>query len=274
MILRITGLLLSPCVIHRLVLLMTTRCVPPVTRTIHFQTKSTVLIALQRQCHVPAVVRRASAVESCFLSQDTARDIRGRKIRTGWAFHWTLWFSTVNIMCRDGSVGIPIGYGLDYPGIESWRGWNFPQLARPFPGKPSNILCNGYRVFPGGKVRPGRVAKTSHLLVPWSRKSRAILLIPLWTVRSLKSLSACRTVHFTFTYTSIPPMDRTACTEPQFLYNGTLYLYLYFYSPYGPYWLYRASVPVQGCTLPFYLTRFITISASVRHLFLSWDGSL
>ena len=26
---------------------------------------------------------------------------------------------------------------------------------------------------------------------------------------------------------------------------------LYFYSPYGPYGLYRASVPVQGCTLPF-----------------------
>ena len=26
---------------------------------------------------------------------------------------------------------------------------------------------------------------------------------------------------------------------------------LYVYSPYGPYGLYRASVPVQGCTLPF-----------------------
>ena len=27
---------------------------------------------------------------------------------------------------------------------------------------------------------------------------------------------------------------------------------LYLYFPYGPYGLYRASVPVQGCTLPFY----------------------
>ena len=27
---------------------------------------------------------------------------------------------------------------------------------------------------------------------------------------------------------------------------------LYPYSPYGPYDLYRASVPVQGCTLPYY----------------------
>ena len=45
-------------------------------------------------------------------------------------------------------------------------------------------------------------------------------------------------------------MDRTACTESQCLYNGALYLYLYLYSPYGPYGLYRASVPVQRCTLP------------------------
>jgi len=75
-------------------------------------------------------------------------------------------------------------------------------------------------------------------------------LLPLWAVRSVQSPSACTTVHFTFTYTSIPPMCRTACTEPQCLYNGALYLYLYVYSPYVPYGLYRASVPVQRCTLP------------------------
>jgi len=39
-------------------------------------------------------------------------------------------------------------------------------------------------------------------------------------------------------------MGSTACTEPQCLYKGDLYLYLY--SSYGPYGLYRASVPVQG----------------------------
>jgi len=77
-----------------------------------------------------------------------------------------------------------------------------------------------------------------------------ILLLPLWTVQPVKSLSACTTVHFTFTYTSNPPIDRTACTEPQCLYNGVLYLYLHLYSPYGPYSLYRASVTVQSCTLP------------------------
>jgi hypothetical protein len=51
-------------------------------------------------------------------------------------------------------------------------------------------------------------------------------------------------------YTTTPPMGHTACTEPQCLYKGDLYLYLtvelYLYSPYGPYGLYRASVPVQG----------------------------
>ena len=49
-------------------------------------------------------------------------------------------------------------------------------------------------------------------------------------------------------------MGRTACTEHQCLYKGALYLTveLYLYSPYGLYGLYRASVPVQGCTLLLY----------------------
>ena len=51
-------------------------------------------------------------------------------------------------------------------------------------------------------------------------------------------------------------MGHTACTEPQCLYKGALYLYLtvelYLYSPYGPYGLYRASVPVHGGTLPYF----------------------
>ena len=53
----------------------------------------------------------------------------------------------------------------------------------------------------------------------------SIPLLPLWTAQPVQSLSACTTVHFTFTYTSNPPMDRTACTEPQCLYNGALYLF-------------------------------------------------
>jgi hypothetical protein len=41
------------------------------------------------------------------------------------------------------------------------------------------------------------------LLVPWSRKCRAIPLLPLWAVRSVQSLSACTRVYFTFTFTSV-----------------------------------------------------------------------
>ena len=49
-------------------------------------------------------------------------------------------------------------------------------------------------------VKSGRdVTLTPHpLLVPWSWKSRAIPLLPLWAVRLVQSLSACTRVHFTF----------------------------------------------------------------------------
>ena len=136
-------------------------------------------------------------------------------------------------------------------GSNTGGGRDIPHLSRPALGPTQSPSCTiGTGSFSG--IQSGRgVTLTPHpLVMPWSRKSRAIPLLPLWTVRPVQSLSACTTVHFTFTYTSTPPMDRTACTQPQCLYNGALYLYLYLYSPYGPYSLYRASVPVQRCTLP------------------------
>jgi hypothetical protein len=78
----------------------------------------------------------------------------------------------------------------------------------------------------------------------------SIPLLSLWVLPPVLSLSVSTSVHFTFTYTSTPPMGRMARTEPQGLYHGAHYLYLYLYPPYGPYSLYRASVPVQRCTLP------------------------
>ena len=76
------------------------------------------------------------------------------------------------------------------------------EIFRTCPDRPwgsPNLLHNGYRVFPGDKERPERDADPSPLLVPWSRKSRAIPLLPLWAVRPVQSLSACTRVHFTFT---------------------------------------------------------------------------
>jgi len=66
------------------------------------------------------------------------------------------------------------------------------------PWVPPILLYNGYRVFPGGKERPGRDADPS------------------------------------------PPSSTVGHEKVE----------LYLYSPYGPYGLYRASVPVQECTLP------------------------
>ena len=97
--------------------------------------------------------------------------------------------------------------------IESRWGRDFTPVQTGPGSHPAS--CNmGTESFPG--VNSGRgVTLTPHLLlVPLSRKSRATPPLPLWAVRPVQSLSAC-----------------------------TVQLYLY--SPYGPYGLYRASVPVQ-----------------------------
>jgi len=52
--------------------------------------------------------------------------------------------------------------------------------------------------FPGLKSGRGVTLTTHPLLMPWSRKSRAISLSTLWVIRPVQSLSACIRVHFTF----------------------------------------------------------------------------
>jgi len=52
------------------------------------------------------------------------------------------------------------GYVLDGPGIESRGGEIFPTCPDRLWGPPS-LLYNGYRVFSGGKERPGRDADLS-----------------------------------------------------------------------------------------------------------------
>ena len=89
------------------------------------------------------------------------------------------------------------GYGLDGPDIESRQEAKFSTPVQTDPGGRPSLLYNGYQVFPGGKERPGRDADPSPSVVVMKEQS----------------------------YTSTPPMGRTACT---------------------------VSVPVQGCTLPFF----------------------
>jgi len=67
----------------------------------------------------------------------------------------------------------------------------------------SRTMGNGS--FPGVKSDRGVRLIPHPLLVPWPRKSRAIPLLPLWTVRPVHILSACTRVHFTFTFTVNEP---------------------------------------------------------------------
>jgi hypothetical protein len=58
------------------------------------------------------------------------------------------------------SVGIATDYGLEGLVIESRWGEIF-RTCPDRPWGPPSLLYSGYRVFPGGKVRPGRDADHS-----------------------------------------------------------------------------------------------------------------
>ena len=54
--------------------------------------------------------------------------------------------------------------------------------------------------FPGVKSGQGVTLTTNPLLMPWSIKSIAIPVLPLWAVRRVQSLSACTRVRFIFLF--------------------------------------------------------------------------
>jgi hypothetical protein len=97
-------------------------------------------------------------------------------------------------------VGIATGYGLDGPGIESRWGRDFPQLSRQAL-ETTQPPVQWVEDLSRGKERPGRDADPS----------------PPFSAVVMKEYS----------YTSTPPMGGTACTEPQCLYKGELYLYFW-----------------------------------------------
>ena len=86
--------------------------------------------------------------------------------------------------CGPGSsVAITTDYGLGGPGTESRCGKIFHRPDRPW--EPPNLLYNGYRVFPGGRKRPGVTLNPHPLLVPRS-KSRVELY--LYSPKGLRGL--------------------------------------------------------------------------------------
>jgi len=112
---------------------------------------------------------------------------------------WSLFPSTYS---GPGSVvGVATGYGLDGPGIESRWGARFSAPVQTGRGALPASCTMGIGSFPGVKNCRGVTLTPPHpLLMPNSRKGRAIPLLPLWTVWPVQSLSACARVHFTLLY--------------------------------------------------------------------------
>jgi len=101
-------------------------------------------------------------------------------------------------MSGSGSViGTATGYALESTGIESRWGARFyaPVQTRPGAHPVSCTMSTGS--FLGVKCGRGVTLTPQPILMPWSRKSRAIPLLPLWAVRPVQSLSTCTRVHFT-----------------------------------------------------------------------------
>jgi len=68
------------------------------------------------------------------------------------------------------------------------------------PGAHPASCTMGTGSLPGVESGWGVTMNPHPHLVPWSGKSGAIPLLPLWAVRPVQSPSACKNVHFTFTY--------------------------------------------------------------------------
>ena len=77
-------------------------------------------------------------------------------------------------------------------------GARFSAPVQTGPGAHPASCTMGTGSFPGVKSGWGVTLTPHPLLVSWSRKSRAIPLLPLWAVRPVQNLSACTRVHFAF----------------------------------------------------------------------------
>jgi len=81
------------------------------------------------------------------------------------------------------------------------------------PGAHPASCTMGTGSFLGVKSGRGVTLTTHPLLVPQSRKSRAIPLLPLWAIQPVQSLSACTRVHFTF-FTTMCKLSNPTITQP------------------------------------------------------------
>jgi hypothetical protein len=139
-----------------------------------------------RNCHYRLRNSTEEGTSHVICYRITIRNVIRVKGKTECSCH------TFTYCCGPGSVvGIATGYGLDGPWIEFRWGRDFSHLSRPTLGPTQPPVQWVPGLSPG--VKSGRsVTLIPHLLlVPWSRKSRAILLLPLWAVQPVQSLSVC-----------------------------------------------------------------------------------
>jgi len=108
-----------------------------------------------------------------------------------------LYSTTACFVCGPrSSVGVATELRAGQSGIEFRWGWDFPPVQTD-PGAHPASCKMGTGSFPRVKCGRGVPLTTHPHLMPRSWKSRPILLVPLWAVRPVQSLSACTRVHLT-----------------------------------------------------------------------------
>ena len=168
---------------------------------------------------------RANCVPN--LTDGDLKFLRNSDFTVQWQAYLAYWPSAERD--PDSSVGIATGYGLDGPRIESrWGGARFSAPVQTGPGAHPPSCTMGTGSFPAVKSGRGVTLTPHHLLVPWSRKS----------------------------YTSTPPMDRTACTEPQCLYSRAI--------PLLPLWAVRPVQSLSACTRAHFTFTFYAVFQSAH----------
>ena len=130
-------------------------------------------------------------------------------------------------------VCVPTGYGLNGSGIESqWRA-RFSAPLQTGPGAHPASCTMDTGSFLGVKTGPDVTLTPHALLVLWSWKARAIPLLP--------------------------PVDRTACTEPRCLYEGALYQLIRYGTA-----RYRPQFTSQRSAKAIFFFFFLDVAISVR----------
>ena len=150
-----------------------------------------------------------------------------------------------------------------------------PPMGRTACTEPQCLYSRAITLLPLWAVRPLHILSSCtvqlYLYSPQYLYSTAIPLLPLWAVRPVQSLSACTvqlnlyspygpyglyraSVPVQYSFTSTPPMGRTACTEHQCLYSTAL--------PLLPLWAVRPVQSLSACTrvhltLPFTFHSFV-----------------